>query len=247
MAVQDRRRAGRVHREHHRVLGDEHPQPPAGAVRALAVFEDPPAGLVGVYPYRGGIPGDDRLFQGCQQVGGCLQRPGYGALGDGEPAGGQRPGDAVQRQPQHVLLVEQPGQEPGSEPAFGDRFTRHRCDTRAVTDPPYHPAIISQPHDRERNRPPHGITEYIHLMKPGNVLAGVLYVPFAKVKTKPHGPLAPAPMSTTCPVYHKPPLTNDQLLPIRSILGAPPASQPQMFTAIPIGGLYVDDQADTVG
>ncbi len=146
MAVQDRRRAGRVHREHHRVLGDEHPQPPAGAVRALAVFEDPPAGLVGVYLYRGGIPGDDRLFQGCQQVSGCLQRPGYGALGDGEPAGGQRPGDAVQPQPQHVLLVEQPGQERGGEPAFGDRFTRHRCDHRSwsrtgATPPVPQPAV----------------------------------------------------------------------------------------------------------
>ena len=120
------RRAGRVHHEHGRVRGDERPQPPAVVLLVRDVLEHLPGGLVAVRVP--GLPGmgGDRLRPGCQQRRDLLQLAGQGAGRDVQPLGGQRGHDPVHRPAQHVLLVQQPGQEPGGEQPLRDHLGRRR-------------------------------------------------------------------------------------------------------------------------
>ena len=59
--------------------------------------------------------GGDRLRPRRHQRRDLLQLPDQGAGGDLEPVGGQRRDDPVHRAAQHILLMQQPGQEPGGE------------------------------------------------------------------------------------------------------------------------------------
>ena len=75
-----------------------------------------------------GLPaaGGDRLRPRRQQRRDLLQLAGQGAGGDVRPLGGQRRHDPVHRPAQHVLLMQQPGQEPRGEQPLRDHLGRRR-------------------------------------------------------------------------------------------------------------------------
>ena len=70
--------------------------------------------------------GGDRLRPRRQQRRDLLQLAGQGAGRDVQPLGGQRGHDPVHRPAQHVLLMQQPGQEPGGEQPLRDHLGRRR-------------------------------------------------------------------------------------------------------------------------
>jgi hypothetical protein len=89
----------------------------------------------------------DRLGPRRDQRRDLLQRPAQRAWRHVEPVGGQRPHDPVHRPAQHMLLIRQPRQEPGSEQALRHRPGRRRRADRPgprmrapppVTPPPPH-------------------------------------------------------------------------------------------------------------
>src|SRR5208283_4642999 len=151
VAFQDGGGAGGVHPEHDRVAGDEHPQPPPVAVLALYLLEHPPAGLIRMHVHRLGVTRADRVIKRDQQVRDRFQRAAYGALGHVQAVGGQRSRDPVHRQAQHVLLVQQPGQEPRGEPPLGHRVRcwrrDHRPRPRALAAPPVPQPAVHDPGD----------------------------------------------------------------------------------------------------
>ena len=70
--------------------------------------------------------GGDRLRPGRQQRRDLPELADQGAGRDLQPLGGQRRHDPVHRPAQHVLLVQQPGQEPGAEQPLRDHLGRRR-------------------------------------------------------------------------------------------------------------------------
>jgi len=122
------------------------------AVLALYLLEHPPAGLVRVHMHRLRVARADRVLQWDQQVRDRFQGAAYGALGHVQAVGGQCPHDPVHRQAQHVLLVQQPGQERGRETAFRHRVRRpgrdHRPRPRALAAPPVPQPAVHDPGDR---------------------------------------------------------------------------------------------------
>ena len=140
--------AGGIHHEHGRLVGDEGPQPPPVAVLAVDVFEHLPAGFIGMHMPGGPAMHGDRGRPRRDQRRDLLQRPAQGARGHLEPVGGQRRDDPVHRPAQHMLLIRQPRQEPGSEQALSHRpGRRRRADRRGprMRTPP--PVAAPPPHD----------------------------------------------------------------------------------------------------
>ena len=118
--------AGAVDDEHRHLLGQEGPQPPAVAVFALDLFEHLPAGLIGVYMPRGGqASGDPRGERAYQRRHG-LQSPGDAPGRHVGAFGLQHRADPVDRQPEHVLVEQQPRQERRGEQPFGHHLWRGR-------------------------------------------------------------------------------------------------------------------------
>jgi len=68
----------------------------------------------------------DRLRPRRQQRRDLPELAGQGARGDLQPPGGQRRHDPVHRAAQHVLLMQQPGQEPGGEQPLRHHLGRRR-------------------------------------------------------------------------------------------------------------------------
>ena len=104
-----------------------------------------------MHVHRRGVARADSVLQRDQQVRDRFQRAAYGALGHVQAVGGQRSRDPVHRQAQHVLLVQQPGQEPRGEPPLGHRVRGwrrdHRPRPRALAAPPVPQPAVHDPGD----------------------------------------------------------------------------------------------------